>query len=201
LEGVRKNVFLTTKCLKRPRHQADDELTLSLKRLNTDHVDLRQMHDLRAKEEIARILGPGGAMEASEAAKKAGKCRDIGFTGHFDPATQAAMLRAYGGWDSVRMPLHAADHAYESFEKTGCRWRWRKESRSRRLRSSAKLRALSPCECQPYTLSLAGSGCSFAGAERKARRKTIFARAQSLKKMTPEEMATLRKRAIVGQGV
>ena len=83
-------MFLTTKCLKRTRQQAEDELTLSLKRLKTDHVDLWQMHDLRTKQEIARILGPGGALEAFEAAKKAGKCHDIGFTGHFDPA----MLRA-----------------------------------------------------------------------------------------------------------
>jgi len=65
--------------------------------------------------EIDRILSPGGAMEAFEAAKKAGKCRFIGFTGHFDPEVHAAMLKAYDKWDSVPMPLHAADHAYLSF--------------------------------------------------------------------------------------
>lgn len=53
-------------------------------------------------------------MEAFEAAKKAGKCRFIGFTGHFDPEAHAAMLKAYDKWDTVMMPVHAADHAYLS---------------------------------------------------------------------------------------
>ena len=67
---------------------------------------------------------PGGAIEAFEAAKKAGKCRFIGFTGHYDPEAHAALLKAYDKWDTVMMPVHAADHAYLSFEK----WLSRKPS-------------------------------------------------------------------------
>ena len=118
LSGVRKNVFLTTKSTKRTRKEAEAELHLSLQRLKTDHVDLWQMHSLQTNEDIDRILAPGGAMEAFEAAKKAGKCKFIGFTGHYDPDTHARMLKAYAKWDSVLMPVHAADHAYLSFEKT-----------------------------------------------------------------------------------
>src|SRR6266540_3513959 len=114
LEGVRKNVFLTTKTTKRTRKETEQELEASLRTLQTDYVDIWQMHDVRTKEEIERILGPGGAMEAFEAAK----CRFIGFTGHFDPETHAALLKAYDRWDSVLMPVHAADHSYRSFEKT-----------------------------------------------------------------------------------
>ncbi len=61
LSEVRKNVFLTTKCGKRTRKEAEDELNSSLKRLKTDHLDLWQMHGVQNKGEIDRILSPGGA--------------------------------------------------------------------------------------------------------------------------------------------
>jgi aryl-alcohol dehydrogenase-like predicted oxidoreductase len=112
LPPFRKNIFLTTKCLKRTRKEAEDELHLSLAALKTDYLDLWQMHDIQEESDIARIMGPGGAMEAFEAAKKAGKCRFIGFTGHHDPNVHVAMLKAYDKWDSILMPLHAADPSY-----------------------------------------------------------------------------------------
>ena len=71
--------------MKRTAKEAQEELETSFRRLRTDHVDLWQMHDIRTKEDIETAHGPGGAIEAFEAAKKAGKCRFIGFTGHFDP--------------------------------------------------------------------------------------------------------------------
>ena len=64
LKGVRKNVFLTSKSTKRTRLEAEQELATSLKMLQTDHLDIWQMHDVRTPEEIKTILGPGGAMEA-----------------------------------------------------------------------------------------------------------------------------------------
>ena len=76
------------------------------------------MHDIRTLDEVQAVLKPGGAMEAFEAAKKAGKCRLIGFTGHFDPDAHVAMLKVYDRWDTVMMPIHPADHAYLSFEQT-----------------------------------------------------------------------------------
>ena len=85
LPEFRKQVFITTKSNKRTRKEAEDELHLSLKRLNTDYVDLWQVHEIGTKEEVERVFGPGGAIEAFEAAKRAGKCRFIGLTGHTDP--------------------------------------------------------------------------------------------------------------------
>jgi len=114
---VRKNVFLTTKSVGRMAKDAEKNLETSLRLLKTDHVDLWQMHNIRGREDIEAVLKPGGAMEAFEAAKKAGKCRFIGFPGHFDPEAHAAMLKAYDKWDTVMMPVHAADHAYLSFEQ------------------------------------------------------------------------------------
>src|SRR6266540_4559778 len=155
LTEVRKNIFLTTKSTKRTRKEAEEELHLSLKRLKTDHLDLWQMHSLARKEEIDRILSPGGAMEAFEAAKKAGKCRFIGFTGHFDPEVHAQMLKAYSKWDSVLMPLHAADHAYLSFEKTPLPIAVEMGIGIQAIKVFCKaflLRALSPAECLRYTL-------------------------------------------------
>jgi aryl-alcohol dehydrogenase-like predicted oxidoreductase len=67
LSGVRRNIFLTTKCLKRTAKEAQDGLHLSLKQLKTDHLDLSQMHSVTTKDEIDRILSPGGAMEAFQA--------------------------------------------------------------------------------------------------------------------------------------
>jgi len=77
LQGVRKNVFLTTKTVKRSAKEALEELETSFRLLKTDHVDLWQMHAVQNQDDIEQILRPGGAMEAFEAAKKAGKCRFI----------------------------------------------------------------------------------------------------------------------------
>ena len=117
LEGVRKNVCLTTKTQKRTAKEVERELETSLRLLKTDYVDLWQVHAVQNQDDIDRILSPGGAVEAFEAAKKASKCRFIGFTGHYDPAVHAALLEAYNEWDSVMMPVHAAGQAYLSFEK------------------------------------------------------------------------------------
>src|SRR5262245_48947899 len=77
LPPFRKKVFITSKSTKRTAKEAEAELELSLKRLKTDYLDLWQIHAVNEKEEVARIFGPGGAIEAFEAAKKAGKCRFI----------------------------------------------------------------------------------------------------------------------------
>ena len=112
LADVRKHVFITTKCTQRTRQEAEHDLNTSLKSLKTDYVDLWQMHGIQDQADVDRIFAPGGAIEAFEAARKAGKCRFFGFTGHHDPNTHVAMLRAYDKWDSILMPLHAADPAY-----------------------------------------------------------------------------------------
>jgi aryl-alcohol dehydrogenase-like predicted oxidoreductase len=203
LEGVRNHVFLTSKSLKRTRAEAEAELNTSLKTLRTDHLDIWQMHDVRTAEEIRTILGPGGAMEAFEAAKKAGKCRFIGFTGHFFPQTHAALLEAYDRWDSVLMPVHAADHAYLSFEHTALPVAVRKGIGIQAIKVFCKaflLRALSPAECLAYTLSMPVH-VAICGAGTQGQMEDNIRLAQSFKPLSADVLADVRKRAIVGQGV
>jgi len=203
LQGVRKNVFLTTKTTKRTRQEAQQELEAGLRAFKTDYVDLWQMHDVRTQADIDRILSPGGAMEAFEAARKAGKCRFFGFTGHFDPATHAAMLRAYDKWDSVLMPVHAADHAYLSFEKIALPVAVEMAIGIQAIKVFCKaflLRALSPRECLAYTLSM-GVNVAVCGAGTQGQMEDNIRTAQAFKPLSADALADLRKRAIVGQGV
>ena len=109
-------MFLTTKTIKRSAKEVQQELETSLRWLKTNRVDLWQMHSIENQGDIDKILAPGGAMGAFEAAKKAGRL--IGLTGHFDPAAHAALLKTYDRWDTVMMSIHAADHAYLSFEQS-----------------------------------------------------------------------------------
>jgi len=87
LPPFRKDIFLTTKSPQRTRKGAEEDLEKSLKALKTDHVDLWQIHQVGSMEEVEQIFASGGAIEAFEAAKKAGKCRFMGFTGHHDPGS------------------------------------------------------------------------------------------------------------------
>lgn len=203
LKGLRKSIFLTTKTTRRSRKEAEHELHVSLQRLKTDYLDIWQMHSVQSKDEIDRILSPGGAMEAFEAAKKAGKCRFIGFTGHYDPEVHAALVKAYPRWDSVLMPVHAADHAYLSFEQIALPAAVEAGIGIQAIKVFCKaflLRSLSPTECLRYTLSqpvhVAICGCGTQG-----QMEDNIRTAQNFKAMTGEEISDVRKRAIAGQGV
>lgn len=157
LPPVRKDVFITTKSTDRTREGAAQELDLSLKRLKTDYVDLWQIHAVGEMEEVDRIFGPGGAIEAFEAAKKAGKCRFIGFTGHRDPHVHMAMLERYDGYDTILMPLHPADPSYLSFEQIvlpEARKRGLGIQGMKGLANAKLLQSLSVRQCIQYVLSL-----------------------------------------------
>ncbi len=203
LQGVRKDVFLTSKTLKRTAKEAEEELETSFRLLKTDYLDLWQAHAVQTREDIDRILGPGGAMEAFEAAKKAGKCRHIGFTGHFDPEVHTALLKAYDRWDTAMMPLHAADHAYLSFEQTALPVAAERGVGVQPIKVFGKaylLRSLSPTECLRYVLSLPGVHVAICGAGTQGQMEDNIRTVQGLRRLTPEEMADVRKRAGAGVG-
>lgn len=117
LRRFRGNIFLTSKSPQRSRQGAEQDLEKSLRALKTDYLDLWQIHQVSTMDEVEQIFAPGGAIEAFEAAKKAGKCRFIGFTGHHDPEVHLAMLKRYDKYDTILMPLNPADPSYLSFEK------------------------------------------------------------------------------------
>lgn len=204
LQGIRKSVFLTTKTQKRSAKDAMADLETSLRLLKTDHLDLWQMHSVQTREEFEQVVAPGGALEAFEAARKAGKCRFIGFTGHFDPAAHAGWLKATDRWDTVMMPVHAADHAYLSFEKIALPEAIERGVGVQAIKVFGKaflLRSLSPTECLRYTLSQPGVHVAICGAGTQGQMEDNIRAVRNFKKLTAEEIADVRKRAIVGTGV
>jgi predicted aldo/keto reductase-like oxidoreductase len=204
LEGVRQDVFLTTKTMKRTAEEAEADLATSLRLLKTDHVDLWQVHSVETMDDVDRVLGPGGAVEALVAARKAGKCRFVGFTGHHDPAVHAALLKAYDGWDTVFMPIHAADHAYLSFEQTALPVAAERGVGVQAMKVFGKahlLRSLNPTECLRYALSQPGVHVAVCGAGTVGQMMDNIRTVQNLRTMTADEIADVRQRAVVGAGV
>ncbi len=118
-DGYRKRVFLMTKYNGRTREAAARQIDESLKRLQVDVIDLIQFHENIRMEDPDRYFAPGGAHEAVMAAKKAGKVRYIGFTGHKDPAVHLRMLdvaaQHHFHFDACQMPLNVLDFHFRSF--------------------------------------------------------------------------------------
>ncbi|GEJ58210.1 aldo/keto reductase [Anaeromyxobacter diazotrophicus] len=120
-DGYRARVFLMSKIDGRDRATAAKQLDESLRRLQTDHLDLLQLHEVIYSEDPGRAFAEGGAMEALAAARQAGKARFLGFTGHKSPDLHLAMLRAADAhgfaFDTVQLPLNVLDAHHDSFER------------------------------------------------------------------------------------
>ena len=120
-DGYRERVFLMTKIDGRTKEEATKQLDESLRRMQTDHVDLVQHHEILRFEDPHRIFDDQGANAALLEARKAGKIRFIGFTGHKDPRIHLYMLEVAEDngfrFDTVQMPLNVMDAHYRSFEK------------------------------------------------------------------------------------
>ena len=120
-DGYREKVFLMTKLDSHSKAGAAKQIDESLKRLQTDHVDLMQFHEVIRIDDPDRIFAPGGSMEAVQEAKKAGKIRFIGFTGHKDPEMHLKMLEVAKKnnfhFDASQMPLNVMDAHFRSFEQ------------------------------------------------------------------------------------
>jgi predicted aldo/keto reductase-like oxidoreductase len=119
LKGVRSRVFLMTKVC---THGRDKDLALrmleqSLRRLQTDHLDLWQAHGVAFDNDPELFIRPNGAAEALTLAKTQGKVRFVGFTGHKDPSIHLKMLNTGFAFDSVQMPLNPFDSQFHSFQR------------------------------------------------------------------------------------
>ena len=119
LKGRRDQVFLMTKVCTHGRSAklAMKMLEESLTRLQTDHLDLWQVHGVSFDNDPELAYAGGGVLEALDQAKKEGKTRFVGFTGHKDPAIHLDMIRRGYPFDSVQMPLNCLDATFRSFEK------------------------------------------------------------------------------------
>jgi predicted aldo/keto reductase-like oxidoreductase len=197
LPPFRNQIFLTTKSSQRTRQGAQADLDKSLRALKTDHVDLWQIHQVSTLDEVDQIFAPGGALEAFEAAKKAGKCRFFGFTGHHDPQVHLEMLKRYDRYDSILMPLNPADPSYLSFEKTVLPVAVERGMGIQGMKSTANAKLLSALhieDCLSYVLSLP-IHCLALGCTTIGQIEDDVRIAQRFKPLGEEQMAELREKA------
>lgn len=154
---ARARVVLASKTHARDRDGALRLLDDSLRRLGTTWLDVWQLHDLREREELDEIFGPGGAIEAVEQARADGRVRHVGLTGHHDPAILLEAMRRYD-FDTVLCPVNPADPRHRPFIATVVA-----AARARgmgvvamKVMAAGRLvqsRAASPAECISYAAS------------------------------------------------
>ena len=114
LKGHRDKIFLTSKSHGRTFKEAMAHLSITLKNLDTDYLDLWQVHDIRTLEEVEALGAPGGALEAFHHARERGWVRFIGVTGHHDPEVLRQALTQYE-FDTVLLPVNPAEPQLASF--------------------------------------------------------------------------------------
>jgi predicted aldo/keto reductase-like oxidoreductase len=117
LKGRRDKVTLMTKVCGRNRKTAETQLHESLRRLQTDVIDVWQFHEINYDNDPELVFQLDGALEAALAAREAGKIRFIGFTGHKSPHILKNMLAQNFDWDTCQMPINVVDAHYRSFQK------------------------------------------------------------------------------------
>jgi len=153
-------------------------------------------------EEVAQIFAPGGAIEAFVAAKKAGKCRFMGFTGHHDPQVHLAMLKNYDKYDTILMPLNPADPSYLSFEKNVLPVAVERGMGIQAMKSTANsklLQALALKDCLTYVLSLP-IHCLALGCTTIGQIEDDVRIAQQFKPLDEKQLADLRQKVVQLKG-
>ena len=162
-DGYRDKVFVMTKFDGRTKGSALKQLDESLQRLEVDHVDLWQFHENIRLEDPDRFFAEGGAVEAMQEAKKAGKIRFMGFTGHKDPSVHLRMLEMADKkgftFDTVQMPLNVMDAHFRSFGKEVLPVLVKKQIGVLGMKPMAsgnilKAKVVTPVECLQFALSL-----------------------------------------------
>ncbi|MGI6272338.1 MAG: aldo/keto reductase [Anaerohalosphaeraceae bacterium] len=197
-DGYREKAFLMTKHHGRDKKTAMEHLEDSLRRLRTDVIDLWQFHEVVYDKDPEMIFAPGGGIEAADLAKKQGKVRFIGFTGHRDPLIHLKML-AYGyPWDAVQMPMNVFDPHFKSFEQHVLPILVRRNIgviAMKTMASSYVLRAnvVQPAEALRYVWSRPVSTI-VSGMESEALLDANIAAARAFQPMSAEEQAALLER-------
>ena len=201
-DGYRQKVFLMTKIDGQIKSVAAQQIDESLRRLETDTIDLLQFHEVIRPGDPERILGPGGSLEAALAAKKAGKIRYIGFTGHKDPDIHLKMLNmAFQHdftFDAVQMPLNVMDMHFKSFAhkvvpvlvEHGIGVLGMKSMGDGQVLRS---KTVTPTECLHYAMNLPTS-VVINGCDSLERLEQGLHAARTFRPLTPQELASLSER-------
>jgi len=201
-DGYRDKVFLMTKIDGRTKQSAARQIDESLRRLQTDHVDLMQFHEIIRMGDPEKIFAAAGPMEAMQEAKKAGKLRYIGFTGHKDPKIHLHMLdtakKNSFRFDTVQMPLNVMDAHYLSFEKMVLPVLVKEGIGVLGMKSMGsgvilKSNTVKPIECLHYALNLPTS-VVITGIDSMKILDQAFEAARTFKKMNRQELAALLDR-------
>jgi len=201
-DGYRDRVFLMTKIDGRSKKEATRQLDESLKRLKVDTIDLVQHHEILRFEDPHRIFDDEGANAALLEAKKAGKLRYVGFTGHKDPRIHLHMLEVaeqHGfHFDTVQMPLNVMDAHYRSFEKQLLPELVRKKIGVLGMKCMAngillKSNTVKPIECLHYALNLPTS-VVITGIDSMEILDQAFEAVRTFQPMTPDEVESLLKK-------
>lgn len=207
-DGYRQKAFLMTKIDGQTKKAATQQLEESLQRLQTDHVDLLQFHEVIRETDPERIFGAGGGMEAVVDARKQGKVRYIGFTGHKSPDIHLKMLNTAFAhqftFDAVQMPLNVMDAHFDSFEKKvlpvlvkhGIGVLGMKPMGDKLILHS---QTATPVECLHYAMSLPTS-VVITGCDSLAILQQALDAARSFRPLTAPEVAALLKKTEVAAG-
>lgn len=198
-DGYREKVFLMTKHKGRTRADAQRYLEDSLRRLDVDVIDLWQCHEL-IKPDEPRAIHENGVIEFALEAKKQGKVRYLGFTGHFTPSTHTEMLARGFAWDTVQMPLNVFDHHFRSFEREVLPKAVERNMGIIAMKTLGgtpgrivQSKAATVAECLRYAMNLpVSSVCS--GIDSMEKLKENLAVAKAFKPFDPTELAALLQR-------
>src|SRR6202041_501229 len=202
LKGRRDKVFLMTKTCP---HGRDVDLALSmleesLRRFQTDHLDLWQVHGMAFDNDPDLFIRPNGAAEALEKAKKQGKVRFVGFTGHKDPAIHLKMIRTGFHFDSVQMPLNPFDATFRSFHEQVVPEAQRRNMAVLGMKPFSgaadplKRGVVTPEEALRYAMSVPGVTVTITGMEKPEVLRQNLQIARNFTPMTAAEMNALADR-------
>jgi predicted aldo/keto reductase-like oxidoreductase len=204
-DGYRAKAFVMTKIDGRTKQEAAKQIEESLKRLQTDHIDLIQHHEVIRMEDPDRIFAEGGAQEALVQAKKAGKIRYIGFTGHKDPVVHLRMLEVAAKhqfrFDAVQMPLNVMDAHFRSFEHHVLPVLVKEHIGVLGMKSMAgnhilKIGSVTAVECLHYAMTLPTS-VVITGIESRTILDQALEAVRSFKPMTTSQITALLNRTAV----
>jgi len=206
-DGYRKKAFLMTKIDGHTKVAAQQQIEESLRRLQTDHLDLLQFHEVIRETDPEQIFTKG-AFEAVQEAKKQGKVRYIGFTGHKSPDTHAKMLEmAFARnftFDTVQMPLNVMDAHFNSFEKKVLPILIKHNIGVIGMKPMGsgiilKSNTVSAMECLHYAMSLPTS-VVITGCDSLQRLQQALEAARTFKQMNKEQVASLLQKTAPAAG-
>jgi aryl-alcohol dehydrogenase-like predicted oxidoreductase len=201
LAGRRHSTFLMTKVCSHGRDKkvALRQLNESLKRLKTDYLDLWQIHEVVYDNDPELHFRKGGVIEALDQAKREGKVRFVGFTGHKDPAIHLKMLTYDYPFDTCQLPLNVFDGTFRSFEQQVLPELNRRGIAALGMKSMCgdggpvKKKAVTPAEALTYAMSLPVATTVSGIDSLKVLRQNVRI-ARSFQPLSSEAMQSLRSR-------